>query len=65
MVSNTNGGLNKTWRYYIVGLFGYYIKNHILFNKFFWKNSKTNNSGATSIRYHRIIGQYLTVTNMT
>ena len=34
VLSNKSGGWNKRGGYYI-GLFGHYIKNHVLFNKFF------------------------------
>ena len=35
---------------YYIGLFGHYIKNHVIFNKFFWKKSKNNNRACTLIR---------------
>ena len=39
---------------YYIGLFGYYIKNYFLFNKFFWKNSEKNNRACTLIRDCRV-----------
>ena len=42
-VWNNRGG-------YYIGLFGHYIKNHVLFNKFFWKKSQINRGGGTIIR---------------
>ena len=41
---------------YYIGLFGHYIKNHVLFNKFFWKKSKNNNRACTLIRDCRVPG---------
>ena len=50
MVSNNSGGSNKRGGYYI-GLFGYYIKNYILFIIFFEKKKpKINRRGTTAIR---------------
>ena len=47
--TNCRGGWNKRGDYYI-GLFGHYMKNHVLFNNFLKKKPKINNSGATAIR---------------
>ena len=53
VLSNKSGGWNKRGGYYI-GLFGHYIKNHVLFNKFFWKKSKNSNRACTLIRNCRV-----------
>ena len=52
-VSNKRAGWYKRGGYYI-GLFGHYIKNHVLFNKIFWKKSQINRRGGLFIRYLRV-----------
>ena len=55
-VWNNRGG-------YYIGIFGYYIKNHVLFNRFSKKIIQKNNRACTVIRDPRVnVDSFTTLT---